>query len=135
DAQVAAPSSDRSGCTQRGELLVAQSEVLHEHRLRVLAEARCAAPRLDLDGIAGDRTARIGNRAADFRVLDRAPVVALLVMRDVAVLFDGVHEAPRDAVGLRAVEAFLAVARGDETGDGVTHDGAGAIFRHAVRFV
>ena len=41
-----------------------------EHLPRVLAEMRRAASRLDLQLIARERPARIGNRAADLRVLD-----------------------------------------------------------------
>ncbi len=77
--------------------------------LRMFAETRGAAARLDSQGITRERSARIGNRAADLRMLDRAPVVPLLVMRNVEILLGGMDEAPRNAVRLRTVEAFFAV--------------------------
>src|SRR5687767_15230238 len=68
-------------------------------------------------------------------MLDRAPVVALLIMRNIVILFGGVHEAPRDAVRLRAMEALFAVAGGDQAAHGVAYDVAGAVLGRAKRLV
>jgi hypothetical protein len=46
-------------------------------------------------------------------MFDLAPVVALLVMRDVVIFFGRVYHTPGDSVRLRPVEAFFAVAGGD----------------------
>ena len=110
-------------------------QVLREDLPGVLAEMRRTAPGFDSNRIARDRPARIGNGATDLRMLDRAPVVALLVMRDVVILFGGMHETPRDAVRLRAMEAFFAVAGGDQARDGVAYDIARTVLGHAERLV
>src|SRR5215470_17382411 len=87
--------------------------------------------RLNSQGITRERTAWIRDRTANLRMLDRAPIVALPVMRDVVILFGGVNQPPRDVVRLRAMEAFFAIAGGDQTRDGVTYDVARPVFRHA----
>src|SRR5215467_7165170 len=64
-----------------------------------------------------------------------SPIVTLPVMRDVVILFGGVNQPPRDVVRLRAMEAFFAIAGGDQTRDGVTYDVARPVFRHTKRLV
>src|SRR6266446_1016210 len=91
---------------------------------------RRSSSRRDRERVRHVRAARIGNGAADLRVLDGAPEVALLVVPDVVVLLRRAHEPPRDAVRLRAAEDFLALARGDEPADAPEDRGALAIVRH-----
>src|SRR5262249_38685561 len=83
-------SSDDSCRGERRDLLVVHAEVLLEDVPGMLAQAWCAPPGLDSDRVARDRPARIGNGAADLGMLDRAPVVAAPVVRDVVVLLGGV---------------------------------------------
>src|SRR2546430_3150145 len=92
---------------------------------------RCSPSGCDPERVAHERAARVPNGAADLRVLDVAPEVALLVVRDVVVLLGCAHEPPRDAVRLRAGEDLLSLAGGDQPADPVEHGGSLAIVGHA----
>src|SRR3989454_11229222 len=84
----------------------------------------CSPSGCDPERVAHERAARVPNGAADLRVLDVAPEVALLVVRDVVVLLGCAHEPPRDAVRLRAGEDLLSLAGGDQPADPVEHGGS-----------
>src|ERR1700753_2105145 len=108
---------------------------MRQYVLGVFAKIRCAAARLNSQGIARERTAWIRDRTANLRMLDRAPIVALPGMRDVVILFGGVNQPPRDVVRLRAMGAFFAIAGGEQTPDGLTYAVSRPVFRHTKRLV
>src|SRR5438309_920668 len=96
---------------------------------------RRSSSRRDRERVRHVRAARIGNGAADLRVLDGAPEVALLVVLDVVVLLGCPDEPPRDAVRLRAGEDFLSLAGGDQATDAFADGGPLAIVRDPEGFV
>src|SRR5262249_2712703 len=107
-----------------------KTEVALEDLTRVLAQMGRPPAGRDAERLRHVRAARVGNRATDLRVLDGAPEVALLVVRDVVVLLRRAHEPPRDAVRLRAAEDLLSLAGGDEPSNPVADGGALAIVGH-----
>src|SRR5205807_1232825 len=112
-----------------------KTEIALQDLPRVLPQMRRSSSWPDPERVRHERAARVRNGAADLRMLDGAPEVALLVVRDVVVLLGRADEPPGDAVRLRAGEDFLSLAGGDQSADPVADDGPLAIVRDPDGFV
>src|SRR5438094_4488359 len=99
----------------------------------MLTQVGGTAARLELQRIARKWPARIRYRAPDLRVLDVAPVIALCVVRQCVVFLRGADHRPGNARSLRAAEAFLGIAHGNQAPDRIADEMALTVFGGAHR--
>src|SRR4029434_10047886 len=110
-------------------------QVVREHVARMLTQVGGTAAWLNLQRLARKRPARIRNRAAEVRVLDVAPVITLLVVRQIVVFLRGADHRPGNTGRLRTAEASLGIAHGNQAPNCIADEMALTVLGGAHRLV